>query len=218
MTLDLPFFVRGIIIGLAIAVPVGPVGILCVQRTLSQGASYGLVSGLGAAVADTIYGIIAALGVRLFSSFLVGHQAAFRLIGAAFLTYIGIKSLVRDPFKRNASMSVALMSYVKDFTSSFALTLTNPLTILAFISIFASFGLADPKEDYLATTLLIVGVFAGAAIWWLFLAGLAWRLRDKFTQRTVRWLHTIAGVLLLCFAAGVLVSILFLPPTPAAGG
>lgn len=214
MTLELPFFIRGIIIGLAIAVPVGPVGILCVQRTLALGASCGLISGLGAAVADTIYGFIAALGVTFFSSFLLEHQAAFRLAGAAFLVYIGIKSIIRDPFKKQTSASMALMGYIKVFSSSFVLTLTNPLTILAFISIFASFGLADPKEDYVATALLIVGVFAGASLWWLFLAGLAWRLKEKFTRNTVRWLHRIAGILLLCFAAGVLASIFFLPRAP----
>ena len=109
---------------------------------------------------------------------------------------------------------MALAGYLKDFTSSFALTLTNPLTILAFITIFAGYGLADPKEDYLATALMILGVFTGAAIWWLFLAMLAWKMREKFTERTVRWLHSIAGVMLLLFAAGILASIFFLPSSP----
>jgi threonine/homoserine/homoserine lactone efflux protein len=161
--MDIIYFYKGLVIGFSIAAPVGPIGILCIKRTLTLGRWVGLASGLGAATADAIYGFIAAFGLTFISNFLIQQQTWLRLIGGAFLCYLGIKTFISQPAVSSAPSSH--LSILNAYGSTFFLTLTNPLTILSFAAIFAGLGLVNANSDYLSASITVLGVFLGSACW-----------------------------------------------------
>ena len=193
---------QGLIIGFAIAAPVGPIGVLCIQRSLNRGLLYGFVSGLGAASADTVYGLIAAFGLTLVSDFFVAQQTGLRLIGGLFLLYLGAKLFFKtgDDF----TVSSALESLSGAYLSTFFLTLTNPMTILSFTLIFAGVGIADTGGDYRSAGLLVLGVFLGSAAWWLLLSVGSSYFRDRLDARKLRWVNRIAGLVIAGFGGVIL--------------
>ncbi|MBN1200852.1 MAG: LysE family transporter [Anaerolineae bacterium] len=195
MALD--FFARGLVIGFSIAAPVGPIGVLCIRRTLADGRAHGLVSGLGAATADAIYGSIAAFGLTFVSSFLIDQQTGLRLIGGVFLCYLGIKTLLARPAEHIVQANNNRLTGA--YTSTFFLTLTNPVTILSFAAIFAGVGVGGDAGDYLAAAVLVAGVFLGSAAWWLLLSGGVSLLRDAATPAHLRWINRGSGVILISF-------------------
>jgi threonine/homoserine/homoserine lactone efflux protein len=195
--MDLSFFLRGLIIGFSIAAPVGPIGVLCIRRTLAEGRVTGLVSGLGAASADAVYGSIAGFGLTAISGFLVDQQTALRLVGGAFLVYLGLKTLRARPAHNPAD--TRNNGLVGAYASTFALTLTNPMTILSFAAIFAGVGIGAAGEDYGAALALVAGVFGGSAAWWLILSGGVSLLRTAFTPARLRGVNLVSGAILLGF-------------------
>src|SRR6476469_804314 len=146
MAMDWGFFLRGIIIGLSIAAPVGPIGVLCIRRTLALGQTTGFLSGLGAATADAFYGAIAGFGLTFISRFLVSQQGWLRLIGGAFLVYLGVRTFRAAPAAEAAQASG--QGLVSAYISTLFLTLTNPTTILSFVAVFGGLGLATTGGDY----------------------------------------------------------------------
>jgi threonine/homoserine/homoserine lactone efflux protein len=203
--MDLSLFLRGILVGVAIAVPVGPIGVLCVRRTILRGPISGLISGLGAAVADTLFGCVAALGLTAISDTLIQHQAWLKLAGGAFLCAIGLRSFTTDP--KPPPRGPGDRTLIGDFASTFALTLTNPVTILALAAIFAALGVISEDLDAAATAWLVGGVFAGSAAWWLLLAAIALPIRGRLDPNHLEWIARVAGVLLLASGLYVLASI-----------
>jgi threonine/homoserine/homoserine lactone efflux protein len=198
-------FLRGLIIGFSIAAPVGPIGVLCIRRTLAYGRFAGLVSGLGAASADAIYGAIAGFGLTMVSSFLVDQQVGLRIVGGVFLCGLGIKTLRAQPTDHAAVIPVHEESLQRHtslgsaYLSTFALTLTNPATILAFAAIFAGVGIAESGQDTRSALTLVAGVFSGSAAWWLLLSGGVSLLRDIFTPARMRWVNVLSGAILIGF-------------------
>ncbi|HEY9599382.1 MAG TPA: LysE family transporter, partial [Cyanophyceae cyanobacterium] len=166
--MDISFFVKGLIIGFSIAAPVGPIGVLCIYRTLTQGCVSGLVSGLGAATADAIYGSIAGLGLTFLSGVLIHQQRWLQFFGGAFLCYLGIKTWVSLPAQQAAPAKGK--SLIRAYTSTFFLTLTNPMTILSFTAIFAGLGLVSDRSNSISAMVWVAGVFTGSAFWWLLLS------------------------------------------------
>jgi threonine/homoserine/homoserine lactone efflux protein len=195
--MELHFLFRGLLIGFSIAAPVGPIGVLCIRRTLSLGRLSGLVTGLGAASADALYGCVAGFGLAFISDFLVEQQAWLRLAGGVFLCFLGIKTLLAQPAEQAAASRVNGLA--GDYASTLFLTLTNPLTILSFAAIFAGLGLAGAQGNYLSAAVLVLGVFLGSAAWWLLLVGLVGLLRDKFTRQGLVWVNRISGLIILGF-------------------
>ncbi len=193
---------QGLIIGFAIAAPVGPIGVLCIQRSLNRGLLYGFVSGLGAASADTVYGLIAAFGLTLISDFFVAQQTGLRLIGGLFLLYLGAKLFFKTG--DDATVSSASESLSGAYLSTFFLTLTNPMTILSFTLIFAGVGIADTGGDYRSAGLLVLGVFLGSAAWWLLLSVGSSYFRDRLDARKLRWVNRIAGLVIAGFGGVIL--------------
>lgn len=184
-------------IGFSIALPVGPIGILCIRRTLAEGQLSGLFSGLGAATADAIYGAIAGFGLTFISSILITQTSWLRLIGGVFLCYLGIATLlskVADP-----SASEQSPSLVNAYVSTVFLTLTNPATILSFAAVFAGFGLGSTGGNYATAGILVLGVFAGSAFWWVILSSSVNLLRTRFNPRSLQWLNRISGSILFAF-------------------
>ncbi len=195
--MDLTFLFRGILIGFSIAAPVGPIGVLCIRRTLADGRAAGLVSGLGAATADALYGCVAGFGLTLISNFLVRQQWWLGLIGGLFLCYLGGKTLLSKPAEQAASAKAT--GLLGAYASTFFLTVTNPVTILAFAAIFAGLGLANTRGNYGAAAVLVLGVFLGSAAWWLLLSGGVSLLRERFTATGLQWVNRISGVIILGF-------------------
>ena len=198
-------FIKGMIIGFSIAAPVGPIGILCIQRTLSNGNFQGLVTGLGAATADAVYGFIAAFGLTFISDFLVDQSIWFRIIGGLFLCYLGIRAFASKPSSQSllAKDSNALSSY----GTTFLLTLTNPMTILFFAGVFAGMGVVSESIHYAAAGLMVIGVFIGSATWWLLLSGATGIFRHKISEGKLALVNRISGVIILAFGVAALVSV-----------
>ena len=195
--MDLSLFFRGLIIGFSIAAPVGPIGVLCIRRTLADGQVSGLVSGLGAATADAFYGCVAGFGLTFISSFLVGQKMWLSLLGGLFLLYLGIKTLLSKPAEKEAAINET--GLLGSYFSTFLLTLTNPMTILSFAAIFAALGLANTNGSYASALILVLGVFLGSATWWLFLSGGVGLLRKKFNSQSLLWVNRISGAIIMIF-------------------
>jgi threonine/homoserine/homoserine lactone efflux protein len=203
--LDFRFLISGLIIGFSIAAPVGPIGVLCIRRTLAEGRLHGLVSGLGAATADALYGCIAAFGLTFISDMLVQQQLWLRLFGGVFLCFLGVKTLLAKPSEK--SPSEKRTSILGAYGSTFLLTLTNPMTILSFVAIFAGIGLGSAVADYGSAALLVFSVFAGSASWWLILSGSVSLLRKKVVPSVLKWINRVSGVIITVFGVVALISI-----------
>jgi threonine/homoserine/homoserine lactone efflux protein len=204
--LDFNLFVKGLVIGFSIAAPVGPIGVLCIRRTLAEGRISGFVSGMGAATADALYGCVAGFGVTYISNFLMGQQFAFRLIGALFLGYLGARIFFSKPAE--APSKAEGKGLAGAYASTLFLTLTNPVTILAFAAIFAGLGLGNSGGDYTAGMLLVLGVFLGSAAWWLFLSTGVGLFRTWFNGPRLRWVNRLSGVIIGGFGFLALLSLL----------
>ncbi len=195
------FFLKGLIIGFVIAAPVGPIGILCARRTLIFGRRAGFFSGMGAATADSIYGFVAAFGLTLVSDFLVDHNVLLRLVGGSLLCVLGVRALIAKPdVDRDAPKS--FKKFAGMYSSTFFLTLTNPMTVFSFAAVFAGFGLAGVRGSAVSTAVLILGVFLGSALWWLILVGILTIFRRRFLSRQLRWVNLVSGVIII--ASGIL--------------
>ena len=203
--MDISFLLRGLIIGFSIAAPVGPIGVLCIRRTLAEGRASGLVSGLGAATADAIYGCIAGFGLTFISSILIGQQGWLRLVGGGFLCYLGLKTFLARPAEQAASAEGN--GLVGAYASTFFLTLTNPMTILSFAAIFAGLRVASANGNYVSVGVLVLGVFIGSALWWLTLSGVVGVFRCKFDSHWLRWVNRISGVIITGFGLFALLSL-----------
>ena len=189
----------GLIIGFAIAAPVGPIGLLCIRRSIADGRRAGFVSGLGAATADAIYGATAALGLTAVTNWLLEYRAWLQVGGGLFLVYLGIATLrSRPPTEAARAASTAKLSAA--FGSTLVLTLANPLTILSFLAIFAGAGVAV-ERGVLPPGLMVLGVFLGSAAWWLILSGIAGWCGARLERGGLRIVNVIAGAVLLAFGA-----------------
>jgi threonine/homoserine/homoserine lactone efflux protein len=191
MLIDLALPLRGVAAGLIIAAPVGPVNVLCIQRALEKGWKSGILSGLGAAAVDTLYGGVAGFSISLVISFLLREQAWIRLIGGILLIVVGVVYYFKPP--RSIKKRKSNSSSHSDFVSAFLLTATNPTTVLSFLAVLAMLGLGRQRPLW-QTSLLVGGIFCGSMSWWIVLTVGATMLRDKVTDSTMLWLNRIGGV------------------------
>jgi threonine/homoserine/homoserine lactone efflux protein len=198
-------FVQGVLMGLVVAVPVGPLGLLCINRALALGPTYGLFSGLGVATADALAAGIAALGITLISSFLSAHQMILRLIGGAFLCYLGCKIYMTEPVAQAPikNMNGLLGAYA----TTFFLTFSNPVTILSFVAIYAGWHVPSVDGHYIAAATLTLGVFTGSALWWVALFVCLEACHGKVNLRFLFWVHRVSGAIIAAFGIVVLLSL-----------
>ena len=197
--------IEGIIIGLVVAFPVGPLGLLCINRALSLGPLCGLCSGLGVATADALAAGIAALGISLVSTFLVDHQLFLRLVGGLFLCVIGIKIYLVKPSTKAAPKTVN--GLLGAYATTFLLTFSNPMTVLSFIAIYAGWGVESLRGHYLGAAVLMLGVFTGSGLWWLALFVGLTTFKDRFNLRILGWIHRVSGGVIAGFGVVVLLSL-----------
>jgi threonine/homoserine/homoserine lactone efflux protein len=201
--LEIGFFWKGVVLGFSIAAPVGPIGVLCIRRTLAEGHAAGFVSGLGAATADALYGGIAGFGLTLITRLLVSGQSGMQLIGGIFLCYLGIRTFLSRPAEPGEEERPA--GLLRAYCSTLLLTLTNPMTILSFAAVFAGLGAVGPNRNYLTATLLVTGVFLGSALWWLLLSGGVGLVRSRFNPRGFHWINRLSGLVLFGFGLTALI-------------
>jgi threonine/homoserine/homoserine lactone efflux protein len=200
------YFLQGLLLGFSIAAPVGPIGVLCIRRTLADGRLTGFVSGLGAATADMFYGAVAAFGLTAVREFLVGGQSWLHLLGGLFLLYLGIRTFFTRPAEKAAATETK-RGLSTAYLSTLGLTLTNPATIISFTFIFASLLPPASVVHGPSSFALVLGVFLGSAAWWLTLSGIVGLLRERFTPVWMVWVNRLAG--LIVFGFGLVA--LFLP-------
>ncbi len=189
--------IKGLIIGFAVAVPVGPIGVLTIKRTLNEGRRSGFITGMGAAFADTLYGVVAECSLTAVSSFLIHEQFWMKLIGGIVMLLIGVKTLLSKPVLRHIKMDNKGLIY--NFISTFFLTLTNPATIFAFLAIFAGFRLGSSNINHQGSVVLIVGVLIGASLWWLTLSYIVNKFKSKISHGNLYWINRIAGIVIILF-------------------
>ncbi len=205
--MNLEFLFKGLILGLSVSAPVGPIGILCINRTLHNNYKSGLITGLGAASADLVYGIIAGLGLTVISSFLIHYKTLIQMLGLVFLFYLGFKTLIKQKSKSSITYDKNNKLY-KDYLSSFFLTITNPATILFFIAVFASLGLSKFDKSYFSAVLLIAGVFLGSGFWWLILSGITYKLKARISSNILKVIDIISGSIIFLFGIYILVDLI----------
>jgi threonine/homoserine/homoserine lactone efflux protein len=195
---NLMLLAKGLLAGLAIAVPVGPVNVLCVSRTLTKGRVSGLMSGFGAATSDALYGSIAGFSITFVIQFLLREEHWIRFVGGILLVGIGVHYYFKPPYplgKENGASSKRA-----DYTSTFLLTLTNPTTVLSFLAILAALGMGRIKAWPL-TFWLVLGIFCGSMLWWVTLVSAVNHFRDRFNSRAMLWMNRIAGLAIGGFGA-----------------
>lgn len=199
----LVLFYKGLIIGLIIAMPFGPIGALCVQRSLNSGFKTGLMTGMGAALADGTYGLITGFGLTAVSSWLIAEQYWVQLIGGVFLLYYGISQCLH--YKRNYPPGYTHQTPLQALTGAYFLALTNPATLLVFLALFAGLGLADITFGTLEAIVLVVSIVTGSSLLWLLLSGsVALIFKNNLGPEIMQRINFSAGIIILIFGIFIL--------------
>jgi threonine/homoserine/homoserine lactone efflux protein len=203
--MEITFLFKGIIIGFAMAVPIGPIGIMCIRKTLTEGRLRGLVIGLGAATADLLYACVAAFGLTYISTLLSHERIWIRLVGGTLLLFLGVRTFRSKPTDPKLKNNISGMfgSYI---TTVF-LTLTNPLTIFVFIAIFAAIVIGS-EHIYISESMLVAGVFCGSFLWFLLLSSGVTLFRKKLDMNGLQWVNRVAGVLIVLSGIAAIVSVI----------
>jgi threonine/homoserine/homoserine lactone efflux protein len=204
----LALLLKGALVGIIIAIPAGPVGVLCIRRTIFHGRRAGFVSGLGAATADAVFGIIAAFGLTVVSDLLLDYRDWLRIGGGALLLYIGITAFTADPLAGTQTQRDP-EDLLNDYLSTFALTITNPITILAFLAIFAGIGFTGEEATIGRGAILVLGVWLGSLWWWAALSLGAGMMRRSFDKHHLVWIHRGSGGILVVSGVALIGSLLF---------
>jgi threonine/homoserine/homoserine lactone efflux protein len=203
--MDFTFFLKGIAIGFIMAIPIGPIGIMCIRKTLTEGRLSGLIIGLGAATADLFYGCVAAFGLTVISDTLTDQRIWIRIAGGALLFFLGVKTFRAHP--KDPKLKTTGSGRLRSYLTVVFLTLTNPLTIFAFIAVFAAFGLGDGLS-FFSAAILVAGVFIGSCLWFLLLSSGTILFRKKLDLVGLKWVNKIAGILIIISGLIVIGSLL----------
>lgn len=201
--------IKGLIVGIAISAPLGPLGILTIQRTINKGFISGFISGFGAAFADIIYAAIAGFGISIIADFLDTYQLLIRVLGGLLIAVLGVRIFYSNPVKQIRKQRARKTNFFSDFVSSFFITITNPLTVIVFGAVFTGLEL-DNSEARNLISYTLIGMFCGAIIWWFSLTMIVNIFRKKIRLRNLWWINKITGGLIVVFGIAVFVSILFM--------
>ena len=199
------FFIKGLIIGFAMAVPIGPVGVMCIRKTLAEGHSRGLIIGLGAATADSLFGSVAAFGLTFVSDVINSQQFWLSLAGGGLLLFLGIRTFRKTP--KDPKIPVEDTGALRSYFYAFFLVLTNPVTIFAFVAVFAAFGLGHAL-NIVSASILVLGVFTGSCLWFVTLGYIATLFREKLDSNGLVWVNKVAGILIIVSGVAALVSLI----------
>lgn len=199
-------FLQGVIIGLTLAVPVGPISLLCIRRAVADGRLHGVVSGLGVATADSFYAAVAVLGLTAISGFILAQQFIFRTV--AGLVLIGVGAKVFSSVPEESVENGRHEPYSRNYLSMLAITLANPLTILFLIFILPGFGIVLGGTSLYTSLEFVIGIFSGSVLWWVILCGAVGSVRSRFNVQNLRLINRFSGILIVCFGIGTLLLLL----------
>jgi len=206
---EIDFLIKGIIVGFLASIPLGPVGVLCIQRTINKGRTSGLFSGMGAATVDAFFALVAALGLTFIINFIEEQQFYIQMIGGGVLIFLGTRIFNTNPIQQIRRHRKKKNKLIEDFISVFFLTLSNPLAVFLFVAAFAGIGVVTSKDSSVKSSLIIAGVFIGATIWWASLTFFVDLFRKKFRLKQLWWINKIAGVLIIVFGIAAMLSVFF---------
>jgi threonine/homoserine/homoserine lactone efflux protein len=198
-------FLKGIAIGLVCSIPLGPIGVLIIQRTLGKGRRSGFFSGLGAATADTMMAFVASLGLSMILDFIKRFESQFQVVGGVVLIIVGFQVFFKNPIKQVRERKLQKNNLTTDYLSVMLLTFTNPITVFLFIAIFASLNILNGHSGYAIHSLIVSGVFVGASFYWFLLSTFVNLYRHKFRLRRLWWLNKITGMFILLFGLFALI-------------
>ncbi|BDX38267.1 hypothetical protein CYCD_16220 [Tenuifilaceae bacterium CYCD] len=199
----LSLLIKGIIIGLIASIPLGPIGVICIQRTINKGRISGFFSGLGAATADTIFAAIAGFSLSYIINFIEERQIIIESIGGVVVILLGLKTFYTNPVSQLKRHKKKKNKLIEDFVSVLLLTSTNPFSIFLFVALFAAAGIVHHNSSLALSSIALVGVFLGGSLWWYTLSSLVNLFRHKFRLKQLWWINKIAGsvIILLGFLA-----------------
>ena len=204
--MDISLFFKGFLVGIIISAPIGPVGALCIQRTMSYVRHSGILSGIGAAVGDSIFAVIAVFGLTFISGFLDEKEAWFRIAGGIILLYFGLRVYLSK--QQDCSNQDNEVNHFGTFGSALLLTISNPLVILSIIAVFAVLGIVNPTSSYPSTALLILGVFSGAVFLWIITCHILSNYRNRMGQKGILLVNRITGLFILACSGYAFLSLL----------
>ena len=206
----LEILIKGMVLGFLASIPLGPIGIICIQRTLGKGRWSGFISGLGAASADTLVAIIAGLGLSFVIIFFKSNSHILVILGSLIMIVLGVRIFLKSPAKQVRERKMKKNNLYTDYLSVLILTLSNPLTIFVFIAIFAGLNLVFGTNGFILKMLIFSGIFIGASCWWFLLTSLVNIYREKFNLKNLWWLNKITGGIIIAFGVVALFGILFI--------
>jgi len=209
--MELQFLIKGFIVGLVVSTPLGPMGILCVQRTLNKGKSSGFSSGMGIATADAIFALIAGLGISFIIHFLSEQQLIIKIIGGLVIAFIGLKIFITNPVKQLKKHRREGKTLFEDFISILFMALSNPFTIFLYIAIFTGLNLHDVSSGYSFPLLVVAGVFIGASISWFAISTVVNYFRARIRLRKLMWINRIAGITIILFGVFAICGLFVMP-------
>jgi len=199
---------EGFLIGIAVSVPLGPLGMLCIKRTVNKNWKSGFLSGLGIAASDVIYAIIAGFSLTIIINFITTYEIYFQILGASMVVLLGLYIFLSNPAKDIQKFQRKGTSYLQDFLTAFLLTVTNPLSVFVFLAIFTSYSLVLQLSHLFEALLIVGGIFVGGASWWFVLTGMAHLFRHKLTISTLWWANKIIGLSVIMIAVGLFILLL----------
>jgi len=196
---------EGFIIGIVVSIPLGPLGILCIQRTVNKTWKSGFISGLGVATSDTFYAIVAGFSVTMIINFLRQYEIFFKILGACMVILLGLYIFFSNPAKDIQRFRKKGNSYFHDYVTAVLLTLSNPMAVFVFLAIFTSYSVVLEMSHLLDAFLIIAGIYLGGSTWWFGLTGAAYLFKHKLTINTIWWANKIIGVSVILFAMGLFI-------------
>lgn len=205
--MQIEFVIKGIIVGFLASIPLGPVGVLCIQRTINKGRISGVFSGMGAATVDAFFALVAAFGLTFIITFIEKQHFYIQLIGGAVLIFLGVKIFRTNPIKQIRKHRRKKNKLIEDYISVLLLTLSNPLAVFLFVAAFAGIGVVSSDDTMFQSWLIVAGVFGGAMLWWFLLTFFVNLFRKKFRLKQLWWINKIAGLLIIVFGVASMLSI-----------
>jgi len=200
---DTSVFIQGMIIGLTLAVPVGPIALLCIQRAIADGRLHGIISGIGVATADSFYAGVTFFGLTAISGLFIAYQFSLRLAAGLVLILVGIRIFLTIPAP--LSVKTEHETYFKDYLSMVAIAIANPLTLIFFVAILPGFGVVFHENSVFSASEFVGGVFFGSTLWWIVLCGSIGSVRSHISAEHLRLINRISGLLIICFGVGMMI-------------
>ena len=193
-----------------VSIPLGPIGVLCIQRTLNKGRKAGFVSGLGASAADTFFALIAGYGISMVITFIKEQHVYFQIIGGMIVMYLGMHIFFTNPVKQLRLQRLNQNKLSQDFLSVFLLTVSNPMAIFFFLAMFAGVNLAGGPMNIFLVSLVVAGVFLGSSSWWFVLTTLVNIFRHRFRLKSIWWMNKVSGMLIFFLGIAAILSVWFI--------